>query len=423
MANGIQRAVYNSRIPKMPISPSRFLRSAGCALTFLLLINAGTVWATGWTEPEAQLAAKIAAVTGPETVAVQFNNRSAIGRTDFDEIRRGLTAELAALGVHFVATEQAAATIQVSLSESLREYLWVAEIHQGNNESAVVMVSWPGLDKQPAARETTALSIRKTFLWSQEDRILDIAVMDGSPAHMAVLDPGKITFYRWQDSRWQPEQTLVISHSHPWPRDLRGRLVLRKDHLVDAHLPGVFCRSTTSAPLGLNCYESDDPWPLGTELVSLNGFFTPARNFFTGVLAPGVGKKTTVPPFYSAAALPRGKYTLWLFAAVDGQIHLADGISDQTTGKLGWGSDIASVHSSCGSGWQVLATGNKVGNDAVRAFELPDREPAAASPPVELGDTITALWTESNGSNAIAVSQNSETGKYEAFRLNIVCGQ
>jgi hypothetical protein len=44
------------------------------------------------------------------------------------------------------------------------------------------------------------------------------------------------------------------------------------------------------------------------------------------------------------------------------------------------------------------------------------------SQPVEFNGAITALWTDSDGTGAIAVSQNSETGRYEAYRLSIVCG-
>jgi hypothetical protein len=273
-------------------------------------------------------------------------------------------------------------------------------------------------------REPAGLTLRKVLLWSQQDRILDAAVLDGSPSHLVVLDPNQVALYRFQDSRWQPEQSLPITHTRPWPRDMRGRLVLRRDHLFDAYLPGVFCRSSTTAPLALTCYPSDDPWPLGTDQFSLSAFFTPARNYFTGALAPGLGKQTTAPAFYSAALLPREKYTLGLFAAVDGQLHLLDGITDRAAGKLGWGSDIAGVKSNCGSGWQVLATRSGDGpNDAVRAYEFPDREPVAVSQPADFAGSVTALWAESSGSAVVAVSHNSETGRYEAFRLAITCGQ
>jgi hypothetical protein len=267
------------------------------------------------------------------------------------------------------------------------------------------------------------MTIRKTLLWTDEHLILDLAVVNGSPQHMIVLQPESVVLLKFQDGRWQPEQSLSISHSRPWPRDLRGRVALRKEHLFDAYLPGIFCRSSTTAPLALNCYESDDPWPLGADQSGLSAFFTPTRNFFTGALSPGIDKQTTVKAFYSAAMLPREKYKLWIFATVDGQVHLLDGVTEQTASRPGWGSDITSVRSGCGLGWQVLVTGNGNGVDTVRAFEIADREPVAASQPADFGGSITALWSDSDGSNAIAVLQNSETGKYEAYRLSITCSQ
>jgi hypothetical protein len=47
----------------------------------------------------------------------------------------------------------------------------------------------------------------------------------------------------------------------------------------------------------------------------------------------------------------------------------------------------------------------------------------AVSQSVEFVGKITALWTDSDGSGAIAVSQLAETGKYEADQLSITCGQ
>jgi hypothetical protein len=177
----------------------------------------------------------------------------------------------------------------------------------------------------------------------------------------------------------------------------------------------------------MNCDVSDDPWPLRTAVLdqpSLNGFFASTRNYFTGALSPGIGKQTATSAFYSAAALPRDRYTLWLFENTDGSLHLLDGITDQKLPRPHWGSDIVSVHSTCGSGWQILAAGEVDStNDSVQAFEVPDREPIAASSLIEFNGDITALWTTSDGTGAIAVSRNSATEIYEAFLLTIACTQ
>jgi hypothetical protein len=416
-------AVYNSLIAEMrPFLPGFTRRSLLSLLLWFSLISVS--FATDWLSPEQELARKIAAATGPGAVALDVVNRSSLDKKDVDEIGRGLRTQLEALGVRTVKPQQAAATVEVSLSENLQSYVWLAEIHQGANDFSVVMISTPRLSAPAFVVEAAPLSIRKIPLWVQEERILDVAVLEETTtaSHIAVLDPEKVALYRFSNGRWQQEQALSISHARSWPRDMRGRLVLRQDHLLDVYLPGVFCQSSGNVPLSLNCRESDDPWPLSS-LFPLAGFFAPTRNFFTGVLSPGIGKQASTAKFYSAAPLPRPNYTLWVFADTDGQAHLLDGVTEQTA-HLNWGSDLASVKSSCGSGWQVLATraGDESG-DAVRAYEFPDREPVPVSEPVEFGGGITALWTEAKGGTAIAVSRNAETGNYEAFRLAVACGQ
>lgn len=422
----MQNAVYNSPVLNMAelLPPkSRVVRSL---LAIICLLFGLTLPALGgeWAGPAALFAQKIAAIIGPGAVDVEFTNRSSLSKNQSDDVRRVLLSELASLGLRFVPAEQAAATVQVSLSENLQNYVWIAEIRSGAAQPSVVMTSLARPEGTGGARDAAPLTIRKSLLWSQEERILDAAMLDGSPSHLIVLDAGKVSLFKFQDSRWQPEQTLPIAHVRAWPRDMRGRLALRKDRLFDAYLPGVFCQSSTTVPLSLICRESDDPWPVGVDTFELKAFFTPSRNFFTGVLVPGVGKQSTAPSFYTAAPLPRDKYSLWLFAAVDGQLHMLDGIRDQALAKTGWGSDIATLKSSCGLGWQVLATrAGESTTDQVRAFEVADREPAPASPPVEFDGPVNAMWTESSGNSAIAVSHNSDTGKYEAYRLTITCSQ
>lgn len=447
--------VYNSAIPQVILNTvNRATRSALpgiLPLCFVVIALAAAVRAADWSGAEEQLARKIVAVTGPGAVAIGVENRSSLGSRDQEIIQNGLLSALESLGLRFVPAEQSAATVTISLSENAASYVWVAQIHQGAAEGAVVMVSAARPEGSLAARDSMPLTLNKTLLWSQEDPILDVAVLEENPTptHIAVLDPERVSLYRMQSGKWQPEQALPIVHARPWPRDLRGRLIPSRDHFLDVFLPGVVCRSAATSPLTLTCRESDDPWPLtgGTQsgvtssvfpsagsssaaavvptasVPQMKAFFAPTRNFFTGALTPAVGKFNTTPKFYSAAPLPRDKYTLWLFAATDGQVHLIDGVSDQAA-KLGWGSDLTSVKTSCGAGWQVLATASANGaEDSVRAYEFPDRDPVAVTAAVEFAGPVTALWTESRSDSAVAVSRNRETGSYEAFRLALSCSQ
>jgi hypothetical protein len=202
---------------------------------------------------------------------------------------------------------------------------------------------------------------------------------------------------------------------------------LRRDHLFDAYLPGTFCRSNSSAPL-LICNDTDDPWPLTPDDGSVRAFYAASRNFFTGALSPGIGKVSNVPSFYSAAALPRSSYTLWVLAAVDGSLHLVDGMTDQVIRGGKWGSDLAALHSTCRTGTQLLVsesgslTSGNSERDGLRAFEIPDRDPVAASSAVEFDGRIVALWPESSGNGATAIVRRKDTGWYEAYRVSISCG-
>ena len=412
-----------SHIPGMlsPLS-SRLVRLIAFVLAVLSSVPAPC---QKWASPEEQLAEKIVSVTGPKTLVLEVINRSSLPAARTDEIRRNLLTQLAVLGARFVPAEQAVAEVRVSLSEDLQSYVWIAEIRQAGNVSSLVMVSLPRTVPLAVEPQPAAMVLHKAALWSQPEQILDVAVvLDSNPVRMLVLDAMRVTSYRLQDNRWQTEQAQPVEHTRPWPRDLHGRLVLSnsKDHLFDVYLPGVHCRSSAGPPPAMTCQDSDDPWPAGPDLFRLNASFTPSRNYFSGAIAPAVGKLTTTPAFYSAAAFPRDSNPWWLLATVNGQVHLLDGVTDQVVDKLAWGSDVASIRSGCGSGWQVLATGGGPGRtDSIRAFETAGRDPVAASAPLEVRGIVTALWTESRSGGAVAVVHNLETGRYEAFRLTLTC--
>jgi hypothetical protein len=408
--------IYNSRNPEMFPSCLRWL---AC---LLLLLRCA--FASDWRIPEAQLAEKIAAITGPGVIALNLDNRSSISSADIDSIRHRLVNDLGGHGIRVWDPDQAAAVIAVTFSENLQSYVWVAEVHQGTAEPVLIMLSTPRPETAPNAQNAFPLVLRATPLISSPDAILDLAVVEGNPRRVLALSATSVTIYDFKDNRWIQAQALPVTHSKPFPRDLRGRVVLRSDHLFDAYLPGVFCRSANSSPLTMNCSASDDPWPLQTQDFGVSAFFSPARNFFTGALAPGIGKQKAAPPFYAAAAVPGDKYALWIFAGVDGQLHLFDGINQQTLPKVRWGSDIAGIHADCRPAWQVIATSAGDENqDALQAFEFPDREPVAVSQKMNLNGEVTALWPAHDGKTVVAVYRDAENGNYEAVQLTLTCSQ
>ena len=127
-----RRAVYNSR--NLQMLPSSRVRWFAVFTSF-----AFRNWplATDWQTPITQLAGKIAAATGPGVVALDITNRSSVSAAGCgSDSPRVHQLELATAGVRVWQPEQAAATVKVTLSENLQNYVWVAEI-QARSKRAI----------------------------------------------------------------------------------------------------------------------------------------------------------------------------------------------------------------------------------------------------------------------------------------------
>jgi hypothetical protein len=420
---------YNQPIPHMHVRWSGSLRigwRAAVVFTAIIFISGALpprASASVLGDSARQLAQKIASATGSGAVSLEIANRSSLDDKSVRDVRSALEADLRTRGVRTAKAEEAMGSVQVTLSESVREYVWTAEIAIGADVRRVVLVAAPRPSNSTGLSQAMGLVVRKSFLIAQEQPILDAALleMSGGP-RLLVLDANQVAIFHQQNGRWERETTLTITHSHIFPRDLRGRLLLRRDHLFDVYLPGTFCRSNVTAPLALTCADRDNPWPFTFEDSGVSAFFAPARNFFTGTFSPAIGKVSNGPSFYSAAALAHSGYTLWILAGVDGSIHMLDGMTDQLI-PVKWGSDLAAVHSSCGTGTQLLVSeSGDAPQDSLRAVEILDREPVVASAPVEFEGAIVVLWTEAGGNDAIAIVKKEDTGWYEAYRISIACG-
>ncbi len=425
MTDTAQLARYNQPIPLMFGRWSGSLRVGWLASwIFAIAFFSSSAPASVFGDAARQLAHKIASTTGPGAIALDITNRSSLDDKSVREVRSALEAQLRSEGVRTAKLDESLGSVQVTLSESLREYVWSAEIVIGVDDRKVVLVSAPRPQSAAGPASAMPLLVRKSFLYTQEQPILDAGQFEmPGGSRLLVLDSSQVGLFRQQSGRWELESSLAIAHTRVFPRDLRGRILLRRDHLFDVYLPGAICRSSATAPLTLTCYDSDDPWPLTGDEGGVRAFFAGARNFFTGAFSPNIGKVSNGPSFYSAAALPRSGYTLWILAAVDGSIHMLDGMTDQVIRGAKWGSDLAAVHSGCGTGTQLLVSENgEPAQDSLRAFEIPDRDPVAASAPVEFDGAIVALWPEGSGNSAIAIVRRADTGWHEAYRISIACG-
>jgi hypothetical protein len=402
----------------MPSRSQRVLFFLSVAILVVLVLTVPAA-AQEWETPARELAEKIIAhAQSRSSLSLTVKNISSLPPSRVAEVQRALESEFRRRGVSLVEPDRAIDQTRVTLSENTSGCLWVAEV--GHDDSwDVVMVQVPVL--VPAERAPTALALRRTPLWSQPEPMLDVAsTADGG---LLVLGRDSVSLYRVQDKKWRLAGSAPLTHSRPWPRDLRGRLVIQADGSLRAHLPGAQCTSTIQPQLNLACQPSDDPWPLSPEV---NAFFSSRRNFFTGAVKLAHGSQAgDLGPFYSAAMFPQGERGFWIVAFNDGGAKLINAQGQVVTAFNGWGSDLAGIASDCGSGWQVLATRatDSTLPDTLTAYEIAGRDAVEAAPALEFAGPITALWSAPDGRSATAVSHNLRTGDYEAFSVSAVCGR
>lgn len=392
----------------------RLLRSS--LLLFIFSLNFPTIL-NGQSAQDARTAAAQEMVRtvlnragAPTAVSLEVRNLAGIGSAE--DVYQRLRSQFSAAHVQIVTPERALAEVVVAISEDIRGEMWVAEVkHAESQDVTIVRVAKSSNAALP--RVTNTMTLHRTLVWSQTTPVLDLALLgEGDSAALLVLDGASVSLYRNRQSHWELEQAAPVAGTRPWPRDLRGRLLVEKDHKFDALLPGMKCSGTADPGVSISCGPSDDPWPLDGE-DGVRGFFG-ARNFFTGALA-GRAKPANVPTFYSAA----GSNENFLLAFVSG------GIGSEL-GKVvdaGSGSDIASLRTECGSGTQVLMTGGGdfTEKDTLRAMDWQGPTLAPAASPVEFSGPITALWTTRDGKAATAVSKSLSTARYEAFIISINC--
>jgi hypothetical protein len=396
---------------------------------FLLLILAGpgALRAQDVEGAARSLAQKIASGAGsPGTLVLTGRNLSSLSAVEFAAARRALEAELVKHGFRIVNAPPVDVEVRATLAENVQGFLWVAEFQRGETEQ-VAMASVQGTLSPEQVTSAPPIALQKNLVWEQPAPILDVALMlqtpDSTPL-MLVLEPERVAFYRLDGSHWQFQEALSIPHQNSWPRDLRGRLLLR-DESFEAYLPGASCTGRAQRNLAMECRRDEGAqWPLdvGSE-PRVTASFEGSRNFFTGFVTAHGERGEKLPPFFSAAALKAPSVTDWVFAGLDGQARLYDRELKPEATFSHWGSDIAAIAAGCGAPYQVLATrgGDWTQPDAIQAFEIVEHEAVAVGQAVEFEGPVTALWPVADGKSAVAVSQNLKTGQYEAFTLSITC--
>ena len=381
-----------------------------------------------------QLAAKIAATFQPgDALVLTHRNRSSLTASELASFRSALENEL--IGERFAICDEPCPRghpVRVTLSDRASDLLWVAEVSSGEIPTTL-MVLVPRSAPDVPPRLLTPLLLKKELLWEQVGQILDLAIdMDpGSKAsRLVVLEPTQLVFCRKDSEQWKLADVYRLPLARPLPRDPAGRVRIQ-DGMIEVSLPGLDCDGSAAQTIKVQCEQDTSlgwishnfPPPLRSRLV-------PGRNHYEAILLAGSEINWKVPPFYSAASIEdedRGD-TIWLFGSTDNRVRLyTEKNTDPVTVFSGWGSDLTTVSTDCGTESRKLLLVSQPGDwteaDAVRAFELQNQQAVPVSMPLEFPGPVTALRTDADRDTAFAVARNLKTGRYEAYRLTISCGK
>lgn len=394
-----------------------------------------------WDEPAATLAEQIAGILGPGPAQLTVHNLSSIPAGEVVPIRRLIEQDLKGRGIT-IGGADSANSIRITLSESARERIWVAEIVEGN-QTQVAMVDLP-LAKPEQTQFAGGLMLRKEQIFTASEPVLAALQLQNN---LVTLEPQQIVIYApVAAGGWQVQQRVSIIERLPLARDPRGVLVPAPDGNgfygsgFYASIAGVACAGSAPVAGGpgnwnVQCHASDDPWtilqaPTLQPPAEGNGvapatvfkaFYNASRNYFVGVVTPGVG--VDLPAFYSAALVPRtaGNGAL-LIDGVDGKVQLAEnGTLAAIAGTRDWGSDVAALRSGCGTGTRVIASGSgEAASDSLRAYEVPALEAAPVSAPLAMEGTVTAMWPAPDAKSVLAIVRKA-ANQYEVDRVTALC--
>jgi len=394
---------------------------------------------SAWEQPAAALAEQIAGILGPGPAHLTIRNLSKISADEIPAIRRRLEQDLKAHGVQASGAESANA-IRVTLSENLRERLWVAEIVEGTETRVAMVHVEPGAAQQESSTSAVALH-RQSVLTTRAPVLAAVETADG----FVVVEPEEIVIFAHSADSWKEQNRMGISQRKPLARDPRAVIFSSPEGQgFEASVAGMACiganqQAPSPADWTVHCRESDDPWLLtlpqqiatgstpdeNVHVTPLRAFYNSARNYYTGVVTPSLG--VDLPPFYTAVLLPRPDGAGFLINGIDGKVQLVEAaMLKPIAGTRDWGSDFASLHTGCGAGTQIIVSGSgEALTDSLRAYELPAQEAIPASAPLAMEGTITALWAAPDSKSVFAVVRKTagegQADQYEVDRVTANC--
>ena len=356
------------------MASDRSTRSFRAILFLMLSVGLPGLAAAATLEDSAkEFAQKIAAaLPGRENVSCEIRNFSSLKLEETARVEQTLKAELQYRGIR-VSSSGSTNTVVVTLSENYKNYVWTAEIHEGDDSLLVLMAPELILENRGVSG-ATPVTIRSEKFWEGREQILDAGTINSSDGGqlLLLLTVDGVLFSKNRAGTFARFSFPPVT---PPFRNPAGTLT-EAGNEVTASMPMQICVFSLD-PDGLSqCHPAPTEAP------------PPGRVFQN--LQPLV----QVPP-----APPHPE----------------------------WGNQIQKIQNRCGSEAQFLVTGSGdyTQTDFVQLFGSDPTVDRPAGKPLsnQLAFPGPVMDLHADGTGARAVVRNLETGSYEAHRISIECGR
>jgi hypothetical protein len=395
-------------------SPRRRGRAILCqVLGFILVLSnvPSKVRGDALEDSARALARKVWSSLHDTSVTCDFRNLSSLRRAEVASFSAAFREELQRRGVKIVAAD-AAVQLIVSITQAPAEYLGVVQIVRKENTETMMETIGP-VNAQAAPEAAFSLTLRREFLFSQESPILDVFI-EPDAKRASVLGARGISGYEYRDEHWVLMRFERLPRHEVPERIERGFFGFGIDTESVVFPKEVCTMSLLPDAKGWECQKNT--WGFGIRGVTKEGM---------------TGKN--LKAWASAAQLESEGKTRIVVTGQDGLARLYEDGPEPVAAFPDWGSEIASVYSGCGSGWQLLVTGKGdwTKPDEIQAIDIQERRAQSVSDPLEFSGPIVALHVASTtigatanaNTQAIAVDRNLQTGRYEAYLLSIGCSR
>ena len=357
------------------------------------------------------LARRVAAALHGAQVTYDAQNRSSLDAAEFASVSAAFADELQREGIKVVSADSGT-SVSITVTQSPTQYLAVAQIQRKENPETLLetLGSVKGLTE---AATTFSLELRRELLFSQDTPILDV-FFDADSTTAFALGPQEIRSYTRQSDRWALTNAERLPRHQAPARSERGVFGFGIE-MASAEFSNELCQMyflPDAKPKGWHCEK--DATAMRVRGVSAESSDSEKRG-----------------PWLSTAQFEVDGKIRRVITGQDGLARLYDDRSEPVATFSGWGSEVASLHSGCGSGWQLLVTSSTdwTKPDAIQAVEVRDRRAVPVSAPMEFSGPIVALHTPGTRavdpttptSQAFAVDHNLQTGRYDAYLLSITC--